>query len=88
MAKKRGNIEQVEEISSNDVIKDINIQESVRITLGDDMKTSHPEEVKEKVSIIQDNPMSKKVKTELDKVNHNKNNEVLKDSDLIGNVIL
>lgn len=88
MAKKRGNIEQVEEISSNNVIKDINIQESVRITLGDDMKTSHPEEVKEKVSIIQDNPMSKKVKTELDKVNHNKNNEVLKDSDLIGNVIL
>lgn len=88
MAKKRGNIEQVEEISSNDVIKDINIQESVRITLGDDMKTSHPEEVKEKVSIIQDNPMSKKVKTELDKVNHNKNNEVLKDSNLIGNVIL
>lgn len=88
MAKERGNIEQVEEISSNDVIKDINIQESVRITLGDDMKTSHPEEVKEKVSIIQDNPMSKKVKTELDKVNHNKNNEVLKDSDLIGNVIL
>jgi hypothetical protein len=88
MAKKRGNIEQVEETSSNDVIKDINIQESVRITLGDDMKTSHPEEVKEKVSIIQDNPMSKKVKTELDKVNHNKNNEVLKDSDLIGNVIL
>lgn len=88
MAKKRGNIEQVEEISSNDVIKDINIQESARITLGDDMKTSHPEEVKEKVSIIQDNPMSKKVKTELDKVNHNKNNEVLKDSDLIGNVIL
>mgnify|MGYP000815214687 FL=1 len=88
MAKKRGDIEQVEEISSNDVIKDINIQESVRITLGDDMKTSHPEEVKEKVSIIQDNPMSKKVKTELDKVNHNKNNEVLKDSDLIGNVIL
>lgn len=88
MAKKRGNTEQVEEISSNDVIKDINIQESVRITLGDDMKTSHPEEVKEKVSIIQDNPMSKKVKTELDKVNHNKNNEVLKDSDLIGNVIL
>ena len=88
MAKERGNIEQVEETSSNDVIKDINIQESVRITLGDDMKTSHPEEVKEKVSIIQDNPMSKKVKTELDKVNHNKNNEVLKDSDLIGNVIL
>lgn len=88
MAKKRENTEQVEEISSNDVIKDINIQESVRITLGDDMKTSHPEEVKEKVSIIQDNPMSKKVKTELDKVNHNKNNEVLKDSDLIGNVIL
>ena len=88
MAKKRGNTEQVEEISSNDVIKDINIQESVRITLGDDMKTSHPEEVKEKVSIIQDNPMSKKVRTELDKVNHNKNNEVLKDSDLIGNVIL
>lgn len=88
MAKKRGNTEQVEEISSNDVIKDINIQESVRITLGDDMKTSHPEEVKEKVSIIQDNPMSKKVKTELDKVNHNKNNEMLKDSDLIGNVIL
>lgn len=88
MAKKRGNIEQVEEISSNDVIKDINIQESVRITLGDDMKTSHPEEVKEKVSIIQDNPMSKKVKTELDKVNHNKNNEVLKNSDLIGNLIL
>ena len=88
MAKKRGNTEQVEEISSNDVIKDINIQESVRITLGDDMKTSHPEEVKEKASIIQDNPMSKKVKTELDKVNHNKNNEVLKDSDLIGNVIL
>lgn len=88
MEKKRGNIEQVEEISSNDVIKDINIQESVRITLGDDMKTSHPEEVKEKVSIIQDNLMSKKVKTELDKVNHNKNNEVLKDSDLIGNVIL
>lgn len=88
MAKKRGNIEQVEETSSNDVIKDINIQESVRITLGDDMKTSHPEEVKEKVSIIQDNTMSKKVKTELDKVNHNKNNEVLKDSDLIGNVIL
>ena len=88
MAKKRGDIEQVEEISSNNVIKDINIQESVKITLGDDMKTSHPEEVKEKVSIIQDNPMSKKVKTELDKVNHNKNNEVLKDSDLIGNVIL
>lgn len=35
-----------------------------------------------------DNPMSKKVKTELDKVEHNKNNQVLTDSDLIGNVIL
>lgn len=37
---------------------------------------------------VHDNPMSKKVKTELDKVEHNKNNQVLTDSDLIGNVIL
>lgn len=88
MAKRKANIEQTEEVSSNDMIKDINIQESVRVTLGDEMKVSHPEIVKDKVNIIQDNPMSKKVKTELDKVEHNKNNEVLKDSDLISNVIL
>lgn len=88
MAKRKADIEQTEEVSSNDMIKDINIQESVRVTLGDEMKVSHPEIVKDKVNIIQDNPMSKKVKTELDKVEHNKNNEVLKDSDLISNVIL
>ena len=85
MAKRKENIEQEKGISSNDVIKDINIQESAKVI---DVKTSHPEEVDKKDSIIQDNPMSKKVKTELDKVNHSKNNEVLKDSDLIGNVIL
>ena len=87
MAKRKEDIEQ-KVISSNDVIKDINIQESVKVTSESDMKTSHPEEVDKESSIIQDNPMSKKVKTELDKVDHNKNNEVLKDSDLIGNVIL
>lgn len=85
MAKRKENIEQEKVISSNDMIKDINIQESAKVI---DVKTSHPEEADKKDSIIQDNPMSKKVKTELDKVDHNKNNEVLKDSDLIGNVIL
>lgn len=85
MAKRKENIEQEKVISSNDVIKDINIQESAKVI---DVKISHPEEADKKDSIIQDNPMSKKVKTELDKVDHNKNNEVLKDSDLIGNVIL
>jgi hypothetical protein len=36
----------------------------------------------------EDNPFSKKVKPEIEKVKHNKNNEVLNDSDLFGNLIV
>lgn len=38
--------------------------------------------------ITEDNPFSKKVTSLIDKVDYNKNNEILNDSDLIGNVIL
>lgn len=36
----------------------------------------------------EDNPLSKKVIPEIDKVPYNKNNEILSDSDLINNVII
>lgn len=79
MAKKKDNIKILEVDLSNE------ITEKVQVNVIEENKediTKAPE------VIIQDNPMSKKVKPELDKVKHNKNNEVLKDSDLIGNVIL
>lgn len=44
--------------------------------------------VNEELSVKSDNPFSKKVKTELESIPHNKNNEVLIDSDLINGVIM
>lgn len=42
----------------------------------------------EVVNVIEDNPFSKKVKAEIEGVEHNKNNELLCDSDLVSNVML
>lgn len=41
-----------------------------------------------KAAVIEDNPFGKKIKTVIDKVDHNKNDERMTDSELIDNVIM
>lgn len=41
-----------------------------------------------KAAVTEDNPFGKKVKTVIDKVDHNKNDERMTDSDLIDNIVM
>lgn len=52
------------------------------------VKVDEVAEVKESKVIISDNPFSKVVKPSIEKVEANKNNQVLTDSDLLGNVMM
>lgn len=62
---------------NNEEIKNLSVSSN-----SEDEKVEVPSE------IIEDNPLSKKVSTIIDEVNHNKNNELLNDSDLFGNIML
>lgn len=63
--------------------KDISV-EDIKFSSID---SATPKDIELKVE-KEDNPLSKKVIPEIDKVPYNKNNEILSDSDLINNVII
>lgn len=84
MAKRKKENQENEEIIKNLTVDPEYIDDTV------EKSDSTSEEVvnQDSVTIKEDNPFSKKVIAEIDKVSHNKNNEILSDSDLIGNIIL